>query len=281
MSYESCVCRDEGRSREGKSEEMNEEPLIFDTHAHYDDKKFDSDREDFLLMPQKYGVAGIVNVGGDLKSSRLGLDYSRKYRGVYCAVGVHPQEVHDLPDDYLDVLKELGSNEKVVAIGEIGLDFHLNSDSKREQIKCFEEQLDLAARLNLPVIVHSRDACQDTMAVLANARPRAFVIHCFSYGRETASEALEMGGFLGFGGVLTFKNAKEINEVLREVPQERMLVETDCPYLAPEPFRGQRCDSGMLKFVVRVMASAKQKSFKEMAAILNANARRFYRITGE
>ncbi|MDR2817352.1 MAG: TatD family hydrolase [Oscillospiraceae bacterium] len=260
---------------------MDEEPLIFDTHAHYDDEKFDSDREDFLLTPQKHGVAGIVNVGGDLKSSKLGLDYSRKYSDVYCSVGVHPHEVHGLPDDYLDVLKELGSNEKVVAIGEIGLDYHSDSDSKKEQIKRFEEQLDLAARLNLPVIVHSRDACQDTMAVLANAKPMAFVVHCFSYEPETASDVLGMGGFLGFTGVLTFKNAEKIKEVLEEVPLERMLVETDCPYLAPEPFRGQRCDSGMLKFMVQAMVSVRRKSFKEMVTILNANAKRFYRITGE
>jgi TatD DNase family protein len=259
---------------------MNEEPLIFETHAHYDDERFDFDREDFLLMPQKHGVAGIVNVGGDLKSSRLGLDYSREYRGVYCSVGVHPQEVRDLPGDYLDVLGGLGANEKVVAIGEIGLDYHFNPDSKGEQIKYFEQQLDLAARLGLPVIIHSRDACQDTMAVLANARPKEFVIHCFSYGLEAAAEAIEMGGLLGFTGVLTFKNAKKANEVLKEVPLERILVETDCPDLAPEPFRGQRCDSGMLKFVVRAMAAARQKSFEEMVTILNANAKRFYGITG-
>ncbi|GHU85570.1 hydrolase TatD [Clostridia bacterium] len=260
---------------------MNEEPLIFDTHVHYDDEKFDSDREDFLSMPSKHGVLGFVNVGGDLKSSKLGVGYSQQYKNVYCSVGVHPQEVSGLPNDYLSVLEELGTNEKVVAIGEIGLDYHSDSGSKREQIKCFEEQLDLAAKLDLPVIIHSRDACQDTMVILANAKPKEFVIHCFSYGLETAVEILEMGGFLGFTGVLTFKNAKKANEVLKETPLERILAETDCPYMAPEPFRGKRCDSGMLRFVVRAMANQKQESFEEMAIILNANAKRFYRIVGE
>jgi TatD DNase family protein len=255
---------------------MNQQPLIFDTHAHYDDSRFATDRENFISNPESFGALGFVNVGTDLNSSNLGLSYTKKHKNVYCSIGVHPSCIPGLPRAYLTTLEGLAHNEKVVAIGEIGLDYHYNPHSKSEQAQRFEEQLELASTLNLPVIIHSRDALDDTIAILKSKRPKQFVVHCFSYDLKTAKQILELGGFLGVTGIITFKNSKSTREVLQTIPFSRVLIETDCPYMAPEPFRSKRCDSGMLSVIAQAIANQKQLPLREVVDTLNANARKFF-----
>ncbi|MDR1260422.1 MAG: TatD family hydrolase [Oscillospiraceae bacterium] len=255
---------------------MNLQSLIFDTHAHYDDKRFDQDREKFLSTPQSHGILGLINVGTDLGSSQTGVFYAKKYKHIYCSIGVHPICINNLPSNYLSILENLTHNKKVVAVGEIGLDYHYNPHSKEEQMKRFEEQLELAAKLNLPIIIHSRDSVKNTLDIIKNAHPKRFVVHCFSYDPETAAKILEMGGFLGFTGILTFKNSKHIRETLQLTPFEKTLIETDCPYMAPEPFRGERCDSRMLISVASTIAKQKQLPLKKTITTLNENARKFF-----
>jgi len=252
--------------------------LIFDTHAHYDDHAFDADRFDFLKHLQNHGIKGIVNVGSDIKTSQLSTEYAEHFNSVFAAIGVHPQNIKNLPDNYLDILEELAKKQKVVALGEIGLDYHYNTVDKKLQQKCFEEQLELAKNLKLPAIIHSRDAAEDTLAILKNTKPQRFVVHCFSYSLEVAKQLIALDCYFGFTGVVTFKNAKKSVEVLKELPLKRILAETDCPYMAPEPNRGKRCDSSMLKFIVQKIAQIKERSDLEMIEVLNKNASEFYKI---
>ncbi|MDR1354542.1 MAG: TatD family hydrolase [Oscillospiraceae bacterium] len=255
--------------------------LLFDSHAHYDDPRFDSDRESFLSAPEQHGVLGFVNVGTDLLSSKLGVAYSQRHKNIYCSVGVHPSCVPGLPADYLVLLEDLSRAPKAIAIGEIGLDYHLDVDAKsrKDQCKFFEEQLALAQQLELPVIIHSRDAKEDTMAVLGNMKPKSFVLHCFSYDLATMERVCDLGGFLSFTGVVTFKNAVDSRAVLAAVPADRLLLETDSPYMAPEPYRGQRCDSSFLRYIAACFAGTRNVSFTEMVATLNGNAERLFGIT--
>ncbi|MBQ3067683.1 MAG: TatD family hydrolase [Oscillospiraceae bacterium] len=252
--------------------------FIFDTHAHYDDPAFDADRLDFLKDLQSCGIKGIVNVGADIKTSQLSTEYAEHFNNVFAAVGVYPQNVGNLPDNYLDILEELAQKQKVVALGEIGLDYHYDTVDKKLQQRCFEEQLELAKNLNLPAIIHSRDAAEDTLAILKNTKPQRFVVHCFSYSLEVAKQLVALDCYFGFTGVITFKNAKKSVEVLKELPLNRILVETDCPYMAPEPNRGKRCDSSMLRFTVQKIAQIKGLQNLEMIKSLNKNASEFYKI---
>lgn len=252
--------------------------FIFDTHAHYDDPAFDADRLDFLKDLQSCGIKGIVNVGADIKTSQLSTEYAEYFNNVFAAIGVHPQNVGDLPNKYLDILEELAQKQKVVALGEIGLDYHYDTVDKKLQQRCFEEQLELANNLKLPIIVHSRDAAEDTLALLKNAKPQRFVVHCFSYSLEIAKQLVALDCYFGFTGVITFKNAKKSVEVLKELPLNRILVETDCPYMAPEPNRGKRCDSSMLRFTGQKIAQIKGLQNLEMIENLNKNASEFYKI---
>ena len=252
--------------------------FIFDTHVHYDDPAFDADRLDFLKDLKSCGIKGIVNVGADIKTSQLSTEYAEYFNNVFAAIGMHPQNVGDLPNKYLDILEELAQKQKVVALGEIGLDYHYDTVEKKLQQRCFEEQLELAKNLKLPVIVHSRDAAEDTLAILKNAKPQRFVVHCFSYSLEVAKQLVELNCYFGFTGVVTFKNAKKSIEVLKELPLNRILIETDCPYMAPEPNRGKRCDSSMLRFTVQKIAQIKERPNLEMIEVLNKNASEFYKI---
>lgn len=252
--------------------------FIFDTHAHYDDPAFDADRFDFLKCLQNHGIKGIVNVGADIKTSQLSTEYAEHFNDVFAAVGMHPQNVGNLPDNYLEVLEKLAKKQRVVALGEIGLDYHYDTVDKKLQQRCFEEQLELAKNLNLPAIIHSRDAAEDTLGIIKNVKPPKFVVHCFSYSLEIAKRLIALDCYFGFTGVITFKNAKKSVEVLKELPLDRILVETDCPYMAPEPNRGKRCDSSMLKFTVQKIAQVKEQQNSEMIEILNKNASEFYKI---
>lgn len=222
---------------------------IFDSHAHYDDEAFENDRAELLgkILPEK-GVWRVVNCGASLEGSERSLQLSREYPYIYAAVGVHPEEAGGLPADWLDRIRQMAAGEKVVAIGEIGLDYHYEDACPREEQKrVFEEQLRLANELCLPVIVHDREAHGDTMELLRRYRPRG-VVHCFSGSAEMAREVVALGMYIGLGGVVTFKNARHSVETAASIPIERLLTETDAPYMAPVPLRGKRNDSSLIPF---------------------------------
>ncbi len=258
------------------------EPLsltgIFDSHAHYDDERFDPDRDEVVSGLPRQGVAYVMNAASDLDSAAAGLALAQKYPHVYCAAGVHPHEASKAPADYLERLRELLSQPKVMAVGEIGLDYHYDFSPRDTQLKIFEEQLILANELNLPVIIHDREAHEDTLRLLKQHRPKG-VVHCFSGSAQMAREVTALGLYVGFTGVVTFKNAKKPLEALKAVPQELLLMETDCPYMAPEPFRGRRCDSTLLPYVAQVMARELAMEPQEVVDLTSANAKRLFGIS--
>ncbi len=254
-------------------------PSIFDTHAHYDDRQFDSDREELLLSMADHGVGNIVNVSASYASCAQVVELAQKYPFLYAAVGVHPDEVGGLNEETFARMKELFQKPKVVAVGEIGLDYYWDKESHDVQKKWFIRQLDLARELGLPVVIHSREAAADTMAVVKEfGKDLTGVLHCFSYSKEMAGEYVKMGYYIGVGGVVTFKNARKLREVVAEIPLESILLETDCPYLAPEPNRGKRNFSGNLVFVARKIAEIKGISYEEVVVQTEKNARRLYRL---
>ena len=254
--------------------------MIFDTHAHYDDEAFDEDRDEVLTSLRKRGVGTVVNVGASMEGSRRSVSLSEQYEFVYSAVGVHPDEVGELREEDMEWMREQLQKPKVVAVGEIGLDYYWDKEGHDLQKKWFLRQLELAKELKKPVIIHSREAAADTMELLkANYHGEMpMVMHCYSYSMEMAREYRKMGLYLGIGGVLTFKNAKKLKETVLESPMEYLLLETDCPYLAPVPNRGKRNDSGMLKYVVQELAALKEITPEEVIRITEENARRFYGI---
>ncbi|MGN1303894.1 MAG: TatD family hydrolase [Oscillospiraceae bacterium] len=236
-----------------------------DSHAHYDDEQFDSDRDELLLRLNKGGVRNIVNIGCTVERSQFSVELAKKYPFVYAAVGIHPEDASDAPSGYLDIIRKMAEYEKVVAIGEIGLDYHFEGFDREMQIRFFEEQLDLAKEMGLPVVIHSRDATEDTMNILQKRGEVSGVMHCFSGSAETAKQVLALGMNISFTGVLTFKNARRAVEALKVIPLDRLMLETDCPYMAPEPNRGKRCDSGMIVNVIEKIAEIKEVSPKLVA----------------
>lgn len=251
--------------------------LIFDAHAHYDDEKFNDDREELLCsMPEK-GVGYIVNAGVDIATSQWSLEYAEKYSFMYGAVGIHPESADDLPQDYISQLEKLAQHKKAVAIGEIGLDYYWDNVAREVQKKVFTEQLELAKAMNLPVVIHDREAHGDTMDILRNYKPNG-LLHCFSGSVEMCKEIVKLGMSISLGGVVTFKNARQSVEVAEYIPLDRLLLETDAPYLTPVPFRGKRCDSSMIKFTAMRIAEIKGISMEELLNITTENACRLYNI---
>ncbi len=255
--------------------------MIFDTHAHYDDRQFDNDRYSLLDSMKEAGIGTIVNNAADLESVETSLELAHRYDFVYAAVGVHPENAYELDDSKLLWLRDKSHDPKAVAIGEIGLDYHYPDNPDRDtQIKWFRAQLRLALEEKLPVVIHSRDAAADTMEIMKEAASKGIVadIHCYSYSPEQALEYVKMGFYIGVGGVVTFKNGKKLKQTVDKIPLDRILLETDCPYMAPEPFRGSRNSSVYLPYVVKAIADIKGVTPQEVIDITEQNARRFYGI---
>ena len=254
--------------------------MIFDTHAHYDDEAFQEDRDELLNSLSTHGIEAVVNVGASIQTTKNTLELMKKYPFVYGAVGVHPSETEELNDNLMDWLKHVSGEKKVVAIGEIGLDYYWKEPDPEIQKHWFVRQLQLAREVKLPVIIHSRDAAQDTLDIMKAEKAGEIggVIHCFSYGTEMAREYLNMGFYLGIGGVVTFNNGRKLKEVVEYMPLDRIVLETDCPYLSPVPNRGKRNSSLNLPYVVEEVARIKGISPEEVIKITNQNARNLYRL---
>lgn len=254
-------------------------PMIFESHAHYDSQQFNEDRDELLMsMPEK-GIGTIINSGADWDSVTEVVELAQKYPHVYAAVGMHPDEVGDLNEERFQFLKSQCQKEKVVAVGEIGLDYYWDNESHDVQKKWFTRQLELARELDLPVIIHSRDAAADTLEMMKEyGKGLRGVIHCFSYSKEMALEYVKMGFHIGVGGVVTFKNSKKLKEVVEAIPLERILLETDCPYLAPTPFRGKRNSSLYIPYIAEEIANLKGVTYEEVVAQTEQNGKMLFNI---
>ncbi|MBR1761831.1 MAG: TatD family hydrolase [Eubacterium sp.] len=250
---------------------------IFDTHSHYDDERFSDDIDSLLTSLPEKGVCNVVSCGCDIKSSNANKLLADKYEFVYFAAGFHPENLEGFSLSDLEKIKDLAKNEKCVAIGEIGLDYHWMSSTKEVQKKFFAAQLELANELDMPVIVHDREAHGDSMELLRRYKPKG-VMHCFSGSAEMAKEIVKLGMFIGLNGVVTFKNARKSLEVVREIPLERLVLETDCPYLAPEPNRGKRNDSSLIPFIAERIGETLGMNAQEILTITKNNARNLYSL---
>lgn len=256
---------------------------IFDTHAHYDDEAFDKGRDELLGSLDAKGIGTVVNVGASIQSTKETLQLTRQYPFVYGAAGVHPNETGELNDNLMDWLRHITREDKIVAVGEIGLDYHWEEPEPKIQKYWFVRQLALAREERLPVIIHSRDAARDTLDIIKaeRAKETGGVIHCFSYGVDLAREYLQMGFYLGIGGVVTFHNARKLKEVVKYAPLDQLVLETDCPYLAPEPYRGRRNSSLNLIYVAEQIGQIKNIPADEVISVTSRNAKRLYRILDE
>lgn len=255
--------------------------MIFETHAHYDDEKFDGDRVELLShLLKENNIGNIVNVGASFRGCKDSLKLAESYDNVYAAIGIHPEEIDDASDEVLEWLRENASNPKVVAIGEIGLDYYWVKDpeGRAKQRIWFDKQMDLAKEVNLPVVIHSREAAEDTFNTIKsyNTQDVKGIVHCYSYSKELALEYVKMGWYIGVGGVVTFKNGKKLVETVEAIPLENIVLETDCPYMAPEPHRGSRNSSIYLKYVSEKIAQLKGVSVEEVERITYENALRIY-----
>lgn len=254
--------------------------MIFETHAHYDDDAFNEDREKLLDIMKENRIEYIVNVGSSMKTCRQTIELVGKYDFIYGAIGVHPSDTAELDEEKFTELCNMVDKEKILAVGEIGLDYYWDEPDRNIQKKWFEKQIYMAKEKNKPVIYHSRDAAKDTLDIIKSTKACEVggVIHCFSYGVEMAREYLKMGYYIGVGGVVTFKNAKKLKEVVEYTPLDRILLETDCPYLTPVPFRGKRNDSTKLHYVVEEIANIKQVSIDEVERVTMNNAKMMYKL---
>lgn len=254
--------------------------MIFDSHAHYDDESFNEDRYELLeKLNKEKGIVGILNCGSSIEGARDSLELANKYDFIYAAVGVHPEYAHMVDEKVLQEIKEMAKNSRVKAIGEIGLDYYWEENPPREvQIEAFKKQMEIARELNLPVVIHDREAHKDTLDIIKMYKEVTGVVHCFSGSVEFAKECLKEGYYIGFTGVVTFKNAKKILEVLKEVPLDRILVETDCPYMAPVPYRGERNRSDYIQYVIEKIAEVKELTTEEVEKITIKNVKNFLKL---
>lgn len=252
--------------------------MIFDTHAHYDDDSFNEDRDSLLNKMSDNNVGKIVSVSADMKDIENKKILMNKYNFIYASVGVHPENVANLTDDDMLTIEKTALEPGFLAIGEIGLDYHYDDIPKEIQEKWFRAQLDIATKVNKPVIIHSREACEDTLRIMNDYPNLTCVMHCYSYSKETAEILLKKNFYFGIGGVVTFKNAKKLLEAVSYIPMDRILLETDCPYLSPEPLRGRRNNSTNIKYVVNKIAEIKNISAREVEDITWNNACRFYNL---
>lgn len=254
--------------------------MIFDSHAHYDDESFNEDRYELLeKLNKEKGIVGILNCGSSIEGARASLELANKYDFIYAAVGVHPEYAHMVDEKVLQEIKEMAKNSRAKAIGEIGLDYYWEENPPREvQIEAFKKQMEIARELNLPVIIHDREAHKDTLDIIKMYKEVTGVVHCFSGSVEFAKECLKEGYYIGFTGVVTFKNAKKILEVLKEVPLDRILVETDCPYMAPVPYRGERNRSDYIQYVIEKIAEVKELTTEEVEKITIKNVKNFLKL---
>lgn len=250
---------------------------IFDTHAHYDDESFDEDRYELLDKMLSSDVCGIINCGCTVESSKKSLEFAEKYPKIYAAVGIHPQNAAEESADALDRIGLLAKHNKCVAIGEIGLDYHYDYTPADMQLEYFEKQIILAKELDLPVIVHDREAHADCVEMIMKYKPRG-VMHCFSGSVETAAQLTAIGFYIGLGGSVTFKNARKPQQVAAAIDLDRLLLETDCPYMTPEPFRGKRNDPSLSKLTLRRLAELRDEDEETLAAALLENGRRLFGI---
>ena len=259
---------------------------FFDTHMHLDDSKFDLDREEVINKIWNAGVTKCINMGCDVESSKKAINIAEKHSFIYAACGLHPEDIPQTEEDLwktISEIKELAlKNEKIVAIGEIGLDYYWRQDNKDLQKKAFEKQIELANELQLPVSIHTRDSIDDTISIIRKIKiERSGVLHCCPFNPELVKQGLNAGLYIGFGGTCTFKNSKNAPKIVEIVPLDKILIETDAPYLAPEPLRGTRNDSSNLKYVVQKLAEFKNITPEEMAKITFKNAQNLFLGTEE
>jgi TatD DNase family protein len=254
--------------------------MLFDTHVHYDDSKFNKDRYLIIEKAHKEGVAYMLNASSNMESIKLGLELAKKYPYIYAAIGIHPHFAGEVTEKTITSLYNFASFKKVTAIGEIGLDYHYDFCPREIQKAVFVRQINIAKELSFPIIVHNREAHNDVLNIITkeNAKEVGGVFHSFSGSVEIAREVLNNNFYLSFGGPVTFKNVKKAVEVVKYVPMDRLLVETDCPYLTPEPFRGKRNDSSYLKHTIQKIAEIRESTFEEIAEITTKNAKRLFSI---
>lgn len=252
--------------------------MLTDSHAHLDDEEFLADLEDVVERARQAGIRYIVNCGIDVRSCRRGIEMAERFKEIYVAVGIHPHNASTVTDDVLQVLAELSENSKVVAIGEIGLDYYRNLSPRSKQVEAFRAQIRLARRLGLPVVIHDRDAHGDTLKILKEERARDVggVMHCFSGSWEMARECMQMGFYISFAGPVTFGQSRRLREIARQVPRDRLLLETDCPYLSPEPYRGKRNEPARVRLVAQEIARLKQMALEEIEEVTTTNAIRLF-----
>lgn len=257
--------------------------LYFDSHAHYNDEKFKNDYEEILEQVTKSNVAMLINAGADIETSKRTIEMSKKYDYMYSTVGISPNDIEENIEkinEQLEEIKELAHNEKVVAIGEIGLDYYWNKENKELQKYAFIEQIKIANQYKLPIQIHTREAVNDTLEILKNVeKPQnGAIFHCCPLNRELVKEGLKLGIYISLSGTVTFKNSKNADEIIKMIPLEKMLIETDSPYLSPEPNRGKRNDSRNLKYIVEKIAKTLEKTEEEIAKVTYENAKKVFRI---
>ena len=256
---------------------------LFDSHCHLDDEKFNDDRESLIIKLKNEGVSKLVTAGYSLQSSKEAIKLANKYDFIYATIGISPNDIptnKEKLQQELEQLKELNkTSEKIVAVGEIGLDYHWNTENKDLQKYAFIEQIKLANELNLPIQIHTRDAVIDTIEILKNNNVnKGGIFHCCPFNRELIKEGLKLNFYISFAGPITFKNSKNASEIINMVPDDKFLVETDSPYLSPEPYRGKRNDPRKVQYIIKKIAEVKEKNFEEVQNMAYENAKRIFRI---